>query len=377
MSTTHSKIGASSMYRWSACPGSVNLSEGIEQKSSIHAEEGTRAHEIAANMLLYDIFPDDLDAETLEATSLYVETVRADAGSNPIEVEVRFDLSSLYPGLFGTADAVSFDPISKLMRVYDYKHGQGIIVEVENNLQLMYYGLGAMLSIDHPCSEVELIIVQPRASHPDGPIRRWRIKPYDLAEFAEALVDFAEKTEDPNAPLHAGDHCRFCPAAGICPELGDKALAIAKTEFKRTLSYDPEKLSDTLKKLDMLEGYAKSVKAFAYAEAEHGRCPPGWKLVQKRAARHWKDESTLPDDLAKLGIKDIYQEPSFKTPAQMEKGLAQKVGMKLRNHIVSISSGLTLVEESDKRPRALVDPASEFTVIEDKHTEKTVKEIYD
>ncbi|MCH8328897.1 MAG: DUF2800 domain-containing protein, partial [Nanoarchaeota archaeon] len=42
----HSKIGASSMYRWSNCPGSVKLSEGMTSESSIYAIEGTAAHEV-------------------------------------------------------------------------------------------------------------------------------------------------------------------------------------------------------------------------------------------------------------------------------------------------------------------------------------------
>ena len=47
----HSKIGASSMKRWQACPGSVKLSEGIESRSSVFAEEGTKAHELAEKWL--------------------------------------------------------------------------------------------------------------------------------------------------------------------------------------------------------------------------------------------------------------------------------------------------------------------------------------
>ena len=47
----HSKIGASSMYRWSKCPGSVRLCEGIKSVSSVYADEGTRAHELAASLL--------------------------------------------------------------------------------------------------------------------------------------------------------------------------------------------------------------------------------------------------------------------------------------------------------------------------------------
>jgi len=42
----HSEFGASSAYRWMACPGSVSMSRGVPNTSSVYAEEGTAAHEM-------------------------------------------------------------------------------------------------------------------------------------------------------------------------------------------------------------------------------------------------------------------------------------------------------------------------------------------
>ena len=47
MSREHSELGASACARWSVCPGSVVPSRGIERKSSVYADEGTAAHELA------------------------------------------------------------------------------------------------------------------------------------------------------------------------------------------------------------------------------------------------------------------------------------------------------------------------------------------
>jgi len=356
----HSKIGASSMYRWSACPGSVRMSEGIESPKSSYADEGTRAHELAADWLC-DKPVDIEDGEMYQAVKTYVEVVLKDANNNEWGVEQKFDLSSIHPGLYGTADAFVYDSDNKLLKVYDFKYGQGILVEVENNSQLMYYGLGAMLFSDFICEQVELVIVQPRATHMDGPVRRWRFDAFDLLEFAADLKQFAEKTEDPNAPIIAGDHCRFCPAAGICPELSKKALDVAQTEFSPVLSYDPAKLSETLNKLEMLEGYAKSVRAFAYSEAEHGRCPPGWKLVEKRATRKWRDEDEVVE-----AFTDKYNlwDSKLKSPAQIEKIIPKELRGLVDELSISISSGLTLVPDSDKRQKALSSPEKDFEKIE-------------
>lgn len=366
----HSKIGASSMYRWSACPGSVRVCDGIESKSSSYAEDGTRAHELAAVWLsegkpTLNHEPFSYSEEMEKAVETYVETVLGDGRHLDIQVEVKFDLSEIYPGLYGTADAVVYDQLSRILRVYDYKHGQGILVEVKDNVQLKYYALGALLHSRVPCKEVELVIVQPRANHPDGPVRRWRFNTLELVDFAADLENYARKTTEPNAPLVSGAHCRFCPAAGVCPELAKTALAVAQTEFRKELSYDPQKLSDTLKKLDVLEAYTKSVREFAYNEAEHGRCPPGWKLVQKRASRKWaRDEDTIATSLRALDLKlqDIY-DSSLRSPAQIEKLLAKENKSKLGGLVSHVSSGMTLVEESDPRPHALTSPQDEFSVI--------------
>lgn len=355
------------MYRWSACPGSVRLSEGITQKSSSYAEEGTRAHEIAAQYLEHLKWPDGADAEMLEHLQVYVDAVlQARPKGQPVLIEHGFDLSKLHPGMFGTADAVVYDPAKKLLQVFDLKYGAGIPVEVKENSQLIYYALGALLSLGHPCDEVESIIVQPRCNHVDGPVRRHRYEALDLLDFAADLVTYAKATENPKAPLVPGDHCRFCPAAGICPELQKNAQTVAKSEFRNDLSYDPKKLSETLTQLPVLEAFIKAVREFAYGEAEHGRCPPGWKLVQKRATRRWRDEENAVKLLQKnFGLKtvQIMDPPTLKSVPQIEKLFSASKKTELNELIVAESSGFTLAPESDKRGAAKRDAKTDFAQI--------------
>lgn len=363
----HSTIGASSMHRWARCPGSVRLSEGIQSVSSSYAEEGTKAHALAAAALEYDRpLPNDLDDETRDAINLYIDTVRQDQRESEHEdddilVEHRFDLASVHPGAFGTADCVVYHAEAQLLRVYDYKHGAGVPVEVAGNPQLRFYALGALLSTKLPAREVESVIVQPRCYHPDGPVRRERIGAMDLVEFAADLKQYAVATEDPSAPLVPGEWCRWCPAAAICPAKATQAVEAAKMEFAPSLSYDPEKLSSTLGLLPQIEAWVKSVREFAYAEAEAGRCPPGWKLVDKRPVRKWVEEAVANTLQANLGLKtaDIYT-MELKSPAQIEKLLPKKRWGELEPLIVKASSGHTLAPISDPRPEARSDAASDF-----------------
>lgn len=363
----HSKIGASSMHRWAACPASVRLSANIPPTSSSYAEEGTRAHEAAADWLTNGRCPEGLDDEMVEAVQVYVEAIQNDwkeasPGDSKMLIEHRFDLSSLHPGLFGTADCVQYYANLKLLRVWDYKHGAGVSVDVKENEQLQYYGLGALLSTGFPCEDVELVIVQPRCPHSEGVIRRWRFKSYQLIDFSADLIDAAKRTEDPNAPIVPGDHCRFCPAGGICPALHERATAVAKYEFGAHLSYDPKKLSEILTWLPSLEAYIKNVREFAYGEAQHGRCPPGFKLVAKRATRRWRDEggaAAVLNNKYGISLTDIYDR-KIKSPAQMEKAVPKELRPALGELVVSESSGLTLAEESDPRPQVKADAVADF-----------------
>jgi hypothetical protein len=381
----HSKIGASSYSRWSkthgGCPGSVRLSAGLVSPESEYAKEGTLAHEIAATILENYFFGtkkptppiEKLPLDMMPAVKIYVDYIKAQAleananvKAGHILIEHKFDMSkSVYKGLFGTSDAVIYFPLIKKLLVADYKHGSGIAVEVEDNLQLQYYALGALLSTGFPCDQVEIVVVQPRIN-PEP--QKWIFSSIELLDFAADLAADAAATEDPEAPINPGKHCRFCPAAAAkCTVIKEKAVALAKLEFKPQLSYDPDKLAEALKFVPAMEAWAKQVREFAYAEAMAGRYPPGWKLVAKRATRKWiTTEDVIVDymlEATKLPPDDLY-ERSLKTPAQMEKLVSKQIGEGLRKFMESVSSGYNLVPEDDSRPAAKIEAASEFTKIE-------------
>lgn len=374
--TAHSKIGASSMYRWSKCPGSVKLCAQVPSQTSVYAAEGTLAHEVVAHYEELGHFPRDASEEMKENALIFSAATNENTHDDcQVLIEHKFDLSSIHPGLYGTADEVIYDKHNKFLYVFDYKYGAGIPVEAENNVQLMYYGLGALLSLKVPVKKIELVIVQPRCPHPDGPVRRWSLSSMELMDFTADLIDYAKATEKPDAPLEAGDHCRFCAAAGICPKLHDVAKTLAKNEFTDLVqnpetnlySYDPEKLSKTLTWLPILESWAKSVREFAYTELSAGRQIPGQKLVAKRATRKWdRPDAEITDTLDLIGLdeKDYY-EVKLKSPAKMEKLLPAKQRSILNTLVIKQSSGLTMVPVADKRPEATVavDPALEFTAV--------------
>ncbi|MBF0421092.1 MAG: DUF2800 domain-containing protein [Magnetococcales bacterium] len=151
-------------------------------------------------------------------------------------------------------------------------------------------------------------MVQPRCHHPDGPVRRWRIDAVSLLEWSADLVDAARRTSAEDAPLNTGSHCKFCPAAGVCPALRDHALELAKIEFNQVdqrvpvapESLSPEMLARVLKQAAIVEDWIRRVQEFAHFEAEAGRIPLGFKLVPKRATRKWRDDAEVEQLLKQM-----------------------------------------------------------------------------
>lgn len=343
------------MYRWSACPGSVRLSDGVPNHSSAYAEEGTLAHEYAAMWLEgQEPYAPDAPDDMLPAVQVYVETIQEDREPGDILlVEKSFDLSEIVEGAFGTSDAILFKPKAGKMICYDYKHGAGIPVEVVENKQALYYGLGAMLSNkDWEVETVELVIVQPRCEHPAGPVRRWEVDSFRLLDFAGELEEAAKRTLDPNAPLNEGEWCRFCPAATNCPKMNESALALADEVFAPEEGYDPERLARQLNFIPVVEAWISQVREFAYQEAVHGRIPPGFKLVAKQARRKWKSEDEVISWCEENGIGEAVRNApqKLKSPAQLEKAVHKSKRDELSELVIKSSSGEYLVSEDDPRP---------------------------
>lgn len=378
----HSKLGASSADRWMACPASVRMCEGLKGRETTYAKEGTRAHTVAEEFLRGKRSKDvknwvddegDIPKEMREAVIDYARIVTEDfeLGDNLL-IEKRFHLKQLHEQLFGTSDAVRWRPSLNRLTVYDFKYGAGVPVEAEENTQLLYYALGALLETAYPAKEIEIVIVQPRCHHRDGPVRRWLIPSSRILDFIEDLLAAVARTEDPNAPFKEGHHCGWCPAAALCPHLKAAAQEQAKKDFAPGLPYDPKELAECLRWLPILRKWAESVEDFAHAEVTAGVDIPGNKLVPKVARRKWIDESVAVAKLRDafgLTDNDLYEDPEFKSPSQVEKILskAQRKEFIEMNAPESptklyskVSSGTKLVPDSDNAEAIKNDAASDF-----------------
>lgn len=394
----HARLAPSASKRWMECPGSVRMSEGIESKSSVYAAEGTAAHELAAHCLSNDynaerfanyviditgktfgerlLMPgsplaDDrfeVDEEMVEGVQLYLDHVRSLLKEDcEIDVEQRLDMTHLHPDIYGTGDALIYHAAREALWVLDFKYGKGVAVEVPENPQLLAYGSGAAKRYgNRGLKKITLVVVQPRAPHPAGPIRSAEYDVLDLLEFENKLADAAKATEASDAPLKAGEWCRFCPALPTCPQAREKAVADALSEFAEPENMNDEQLASVLKEADSILTWVKAVQAYAHAEATAGRCPPGYKLVPKRASRKWKfEEAEIKDRLCMefdLSEDDILTEPELKSAPQVEKVIGKKAFQAVEAALVAkVSSGTNLVPIADPRPAVKQDGLEEFS----------------
>jgi len=419
----HAQWSASATERNWACAGALALTDGLPEKTSEAADWGTCAHQIAEKCLLDGVqasefigttqkgkkYEFEVDDEMADTAQVYVDFVRKSAieaappNVNPadlLKVEQKFTLAALDPPFEagGTADAVIYYPAEKKLHVIDLKGGRGHVVEVVGNPQLRTYALGAMLANSSlAVDQVMVTIVQPRAPHKSGRIRSETFHVADLAEWTTDLVaamhnsaaamrmrkrvldgtlERISEGEWNTSFLKAGDHCKFCKAAGFCPALEQRATDAAGVWFddldQPRLSntpdaMSPEKLAETLGMLGMIEEWCNAVRAWAHSQAESGVVIPGYQLVEKIGNRAWSvPEEQVAGALALAGLTDdrIYVR-KLVSPAQAEKALGAKKKGALDDIVERPVRGTNLVaSEKSTRPAVQAAVHQHFNVLE-------------
>jgi len=353
----HSKIvGGSSAKRVINCPGSVALCDTMPPRpSSSYADEGTLLHNIIAEVLEHDADPASFVGTTYEGVVLTERLLEdkllpALAALDEIDqdkemeyaVESKVEFGKFLPGVFGSADLIG--RIDECAMVIDWKFGDGVPVEAEENEQLLFYAAAAMRTpatawAFENAQYVELFIVQP--PH----IRHWVTTPKRVKAFEKQLKAAVKVAQQPGAPLKAGDHCRWCAAKPVCPEMtgaADRAL-VAKLE-----ALPVEQIAHYLDQAEMLEKWIADLRQLAHGLLEENQTVPGWKLIKKRATRKWTDEGEAAEWLNEQGLDPF--EKTVVTPAAAEK-LLKKDKIELPAAlVVAVSSGSTLAPESDPRP---------------------------
>ena len=357
----HARFSPSSGKRYLSCPPSLRLEEQFEDEQSPYAAEGTAGHAMAEYLInkhlkkrvkrpVSDYYADEL-MEAVEEYSNYgievIEKAKQECDSPFVAVELRVSLDHRVEGCFGTADLVVVD--SKKVHIIDLKLGKGVMVDAEQNVQLMIYGLGVldMLECLYDIETVELTIVQPRLEH----LSTWEIYAEELKKWgAEVFEPGANMALAGEGTYSAGDHCRFCKARFNCRERANEYLKLAQMEFVEPPLLSDEEVAEVLSKADALKKWVEEVYTYAQNEAivNHKEWP-GYKLVLERSNRKYTDEEEVAKAAKDAGYTDIYKSTLIGI-TEMEKLMGKKRFSEILGSYVYKTDGkVTLVPDSDKR----------------------------
>lgn len=373
--TAHATLAPSASERWLVCPGYVREIAALPDTTSRPAAEGTVAHKVselalATGMSAHDFVGTVFTEEGFEFTwteidadllSYGIEQMRALGGE--FHGEMRIDLSHwLGANQFGTLDraVLTDDEIV----VCDLKWGRGVPISPIRNTQISLYALGFWHAVAQHRTDVRkfrLIIDQPRHAGGGG---EWETTLEELLAFGQTAAAAAEASKNPDAPLIAGEGCRYCPAAqrrGGCHALDAYNLAAlglapedldgdAEPDTKSVLTR--ERRSWLLLHRSSLKAWLDKINADALAEAIEGEVIPHLKPVMgRRPARKWFDEEEAQTIITDE-IGDDAIEHKLKSPAKIEKDLGRTEFADRFGRLVDLGDPKPiLVPEEDARPQ--------------------------
>lgn len=196
----------------------------------------------------------------------------------------------------------------RLIRVGDYKYGHRY-VEVYGMYQCIAYVTGVMsllqLTDNDPYLWVEIIVVQPRSYHPDGPVRAWRVKADQLRAWINHARAAATEAVSAEPTARTNEHCMDCKASHVCRTLQTANYAAADFSGKaEVVKLPPEAIGQELAILDdainRLEARRKGVAVHAETFLRNGERVSNYHMGPTGSRLKYR-EGVVPSAVIGLG----------------------------------------------------------------------------
>lgn len=322
-------LRASASGRWVNCPFSPVLEARHPQETSEHALFGTDTHEMAelvltgryysthdvvGNMSSGDrVFTDEM----VPIADMYIDYVK-NLGMN---FWVERDVSIRGTKIAGRCDtaAYNYDTDEQHLHVIDLKCGYSI-VEAFQNTQQIIYAEGTIRNTGITPTHITITIVQPRAKHPDGPVRKWTITRDELSQWMAWIIERSNVAGQPEC--NTGPHCDHCDGITYCPAAitaGFNAVDVSKSYVDIDLS--PE---DLARMIDIFDRAGKQMKhllsglqARVEASISNNQPVPGWTVKPGTGQRKFSDPDKAIETGKYLGVNMVKE--SIITPAEAER----------------------------------------------------------
>ena len=365
----HAILSASGAHRWMNCTPSARLELEFDYNSSEAAAEGTAAHALSEHKLrkalkirtkkpVSPYHSDEMDSYTdgyVEFVLEVIEQAKQTCSDPLVLIEQRLNFSKYVPDGFGTGDCVIV--ADGTLHVIDFKYGQGVLVDAEDNPQMKLYALGALELFDgiYDIYTVSMTIYQPRRENVSTSI----VSKENLYQWAEeVLKPKAELAFAGEGNYCPGEWCQFCKAAVKCRARAEAKMKLASFEFALPPLLSDEEIAEILSSIGDLTSWANEILAYATdAAVNHGKQWPGFKVVEGRSNRKYKDKAAVSEAAKKAGYSDIYKQ-SLIPITEMEKLMGKsKFNEVLGGLIVKPKGKPTLVPVSDKRPEMNISSA--------------------
>lgn len=311
---------------WVNCPGAPELWVSVPDDESDIAREGIAAHWLGEQQLSGHTYMDMVElvdqqapngvfitGEMCEGVQIYVDLVTRELIAPVIEQTLESNIPRVSPG---TPDAYGVDSKNNnVFKIVDLKYGWRVVEPFEN-WQLITYAHQICTKETPPHLMFELIIVQPRASHPEGPVRRWTVSVEELRQVHwPKLVKAAQ-----GGNCITGPWCTNCNAAMTCGALrtatGSAGQFVASPVAE---IYSGDELATELTMLAsaeiMLTARIEAVREMATQRViKRPGSVPGWDLGRAKGTNQWNPDTDL-DMLEKLTGVPLHK-PKALTPGQ-------------------------------------------------------------
>jgi hypothetical protein len=355
---SHAECSPSQVKGIILCPGKRRLRRQVPRGSSNYADEGTMLHEITETLIReryseYFKTPSPADVaryntldkeqqiavdECLEYFESVLRELKLTRIIESIELETRTSLK-----WFGMPEVSGFvDVIIKSngrRDIIDWKFGQGVPVYSIENDQLMSYAAGSFTSEEEmqECPDIYLHVVQPRLDY----MEPWQLTSSHLFDWMKyKLLPAIEASRKDDAPCIPGEEqCRWCIGTN-CKARAEKVMADAQeifskyvggTEDKPIIDFDKDLIPDSeiahmLTKAKAIDAFIKELAGSALTKCISGEGFPGYKAVEGRSFRLWRDDEDAKEQLLALAedptsdfeIEDLF-ESKFVSVAKAEK----------------------------------------------------------